>query len=259
MSQAKKIWFQKIQTLFKELIPGSVSELEPFQAYELWADTYEKTEENALLFMEESAVRPLLEAVPLEGKTVLDAGCGVGRYLEVLQQNQSPMIVGIDFIWNMIDKARKKINLDSSVYLHVGQLECLPFRDEKFDFVLCTLVLGHILELESAVTELVRVLRKNGTMIISSFHPYGQLLRWVRSFQVTQSSKRDHWFAVKYYRHLHSDYFRAFQSSQLEVVQMLEPVIDETIKPFYEHAGRLDLYKRYKGYPLLLIFQVRKR
>lgn len=259
MAQDRNIWFQKMRRLFKGLTPGSVSELEPFDAYELWADTYEKTDGNALLFADESAVRPLLESLPLQGKAILDAGCGAGRYLEILQRFQPRLFVGMDFVPNMIEKARKRIDLAPSVELQVSRLEQLPFKDEKFDFVVCTLVLGHILRLESAVAELARVLRRNGTMVISCFHPYGQLLGWVRSFRIDSPRKRSQWCAAKYYRHLHSDYFRAFQLSQLEVVQMLEAVIDDALKPYYERAGRMDLYERYEGYPLLLIFEVRKQ
>lgn len=258
MTQDKKFWFQKIQELFKELNRASLSELEPLQAYELWSDSYDRTDGNALLFADESAVQPLLESLQVQGRTVLDAGCGAGRYLEILQRYHPTMVVGIDFAMGMIEKAKKKVNR-ASVHLQVARVEHLPFKDEKFDCVLCTLVLGHIVELESAVAELSRVLRRNGSMVISCFHPYGQLLGWVRSFRVNNSSKRNRWFAVKYYRHLYSDYFRAFRLSELEVIQTLEPVIDDTLKPFYVQEGRMDLYERYKGYPLLLIFQVRKR
>lgn len=259
MAQSNTTWVQKIQRLLKDYMPGSLPELEPFQAYELWADTYDNTDSNALLFSEQSAVRPLLETLPLHGKAVLDAGCGAGRYLGVLQLYQPSMIVGVDFVRGMIEKARRKNNLASSLYLQVALVERLPFKDETFDFVLCTLVLGHILDLDSAIAELSRVLRRSGSMIITCFHPYGRLLGWVRSFQTSNASKGSRWYAVKYYRHLHSDYFKAFQASRLEVVKMFEPVIDETLRPFYEQAQRMDLYQRFKGCPLVLIFQVRKR
>lgn len=259
MALEKRKWFRKVQELIKDLGQGSVSELDPYKAYELWANSYDKTEGNALLFADETAVRPLLEKLPLRGKAVLDAGCGTGRYLEALQRHHPRLIVGIDFISGMIKKARKKNNFASVVHFQVAQLEWLPLRDESFDFVLCTLVLGHIVDLESAVAELSRVLRRNGSMIISCFHPYGQLLGWVRTFRPNNSSKWSRRYAARYYRHLHSDFFKAFQLSQLEATQMFEPVIDETLKPYYEQGRRTDLFERYKGFPLLLIFQVRKR
>ncbi len=258
MSHENKNWFQRMQETFKDLVTATPVELEPLQAYQLWANTYDKTEGNALLFAESSAVRPLLEALSLQGKVVLDAGCGTGRYLEILRQFQPHMLVGIDFASNMIERASKKNNHVFSTYLQVARLDQLPFRSETFDFVVCTLALDNVLNLESTVEELARVLRRNGSMVISSFHPYGQLLSWTRSFRVKNSLRRRRWFAVKYYQHLHSEYFRAFQISQLELEKMIEPVIDETLKSFYTQAGRVDLYERFKGYPLLLIFQVRK-
>jgi hypothetical protein len=40
---------------------------------------------------------------------------------------------------------------------------------------------------------------------------------------------------------------------------MCEPILDETLRSFYEKAKRLDLYEKYEGYPLLLVLELRKR
>ncbi len=246
-------------TSVKKIVTQTPPALDPFEAYQLWADTYDNTGDNALLFAEFSAVRPLIGSSLRNGKSILDAGCGTGRYSDLLQRSQPRTHVAIDFAPKMIEKLRSKILPESSIFPEIARLEQLPLKDETFDFVLCTLVLGHVVELNRAVAELSRVLLSGGTMIISCFHPYGTLLGWDRSFRVHNSSKRNSWISAKYYRHLHSDYFSAFQTAHLKVVKMLEPVIGEPIKPFYDRAGRLHLYERFKGYPLLLVFQILKQ
>ena len=244
---------RSIRQFLSKIFSRQIFLLEPHEAYQLWAATYDDAEDNALLFAESRALRRYLEPSLIEGKDVLDAGCGTGRYLPLLQDFHPRTIAAADPSSNMIEKAKTKITGLVPISLHVGTVEQLPFRDESFDFILCTLVLGHVEHLMPAMTELSRVLRRNGTIIISCFHPFGRLLGWQRTFQATKT------FAVKYYTHLYSEYFEGFSRTGLALLRMEEPVIDESLFRFYEKAGRTDMYERYKGYPILLIFEVRKK
>src|SRR3546814_20824693 len=54
--------------------------LEPGTAYSLWAPSYPPRAHNPVMQAEERAMLALMPAT-LHGKTVLDAGCGSGRYL----------------------------------------------------------------------------------------------------------------------------------------------------------------------------------
>jgi malonyl-CoA O-methyltransferase len=246
---------KRVLKSFRRNLSRPARTLDPLQAYELWAERYDDENNNALLFAEEKAVRPSLKADLIHNKDVLDAGCGAGRYLRFLQQFQPRSLTGTDFSPNMIAQAKTKFASSDSLSLQVAHLERLPFEDVSFDVVLCTLVLGHVQHLISAMSELARVLRSGGTLIISDFHPFGYLLGWQRTFQ----DKKDEWLAVKYYTHLHSEYFDCFQHTGLELVRMEEPKIDESLRLFYEDANRMDIYDRDKGYPLLLILEARKR
>lgn len=248
-----RVLLRSIRQSLRRIFSPKTPLLDPFEAYQLWAASYDDADGNALLFAESRAVRRYLEPSLLKGKDVLDAGCGTGRYLPVLQEFQPRMIAATDLSPNMIEKAKGKIDGSVPVSLHVGGVEQLPFEDESFDFILCTLVLGHVQHLISAIRQLARVLRPKGTLIISCFHPFGQLIGWQRTFRTTQL------FAVKYYTHLYSEYFDSFSRTGLELLRMEEPTIDESLLRFYEKAGRTDVYERYKGYPLLLIFEVRKK
>lgn len=230
--------------------------LDPYEGYQLWAETYDDRQGNALLYAEHRSIYPLLEKIQVSGTSVLDAGCGTGRYIEMLRRFKPRMIAGIDFAPKMIELAKAKFH-EPLISLQVASIDSLPFGDHAFDFVLSTLALDHLRNLRDGVRELSRVLRSQGAMIISVFHPRGKRLGWQRTFKTGNGQKQ--LYAVKYYGHPHSEYLSEFQASSLNVEEIVEPVIDESLKPFYERAGRPDLYEQFKGFPLLLIFRLTKQ
>jgi malonyl-CoA O-methyltransferase len=235
----------------KRFFSRSPRELDPLEAYELWAETYDDRDGNALLFAEERVLASLLDRSLIEGRDVLDAGCGTGRHLKRLQECHPRSVSATDLSPKMLERAREKI---SHATFHVGPIEHLPFQDASFDVILCTLVLGHVPHLPTAIAEMSRVLRPGGSIVISDFHPFGKLLGWQRTF--TAGQKR---LAVKYSMHLHGDFFDAFHAAGLEVAAMVEPKIDASLEQFYVAANRLDIYHRYFNYPILILFRVVKR
>ncbi len=243
----------------RNLVARGPKELDPVAAYELWAASYDDIDNNALLHSEAPIVNRLLQQIELGGKSILDAGCGTGRYLSAIQQFHPRLLAGIDLSPAMLGHAQEKSRPDMNPVLGVASVENLPFRDGVFDIVLSTLVLGHVRNLGGAITELSRVMQRKGTILISCFHPFGKLLSWNRSFQGETAPGEKAWFSATYYLHLYADYFNALAAARIQILQVHEPVIDESVKPFYDRAGRLDIYKQYKGYPLLLIFLARKQ
>jgi malonyl-CoA O-methyltransferase len=232
-----------------------VTELEPFEAYQLWAETYDDVENNGLLFAEQSVILPILEQLPISGGSVLDAGCGTGRYMRVIQKLKPRLLAGIDFSPNMIRKAKSVVTGDT--HLHVSRLDQLPFNQQTFDVVISTLAIDHVEDLDRTFLELSRVMCRPGTMIISCFHPHGLSLGWQRTFR-PGNGPRELTMAVKYYGHQHDDYVRAAKQAGLTIHRTIEPVIDENLAPFYRRSRRHDLYERYRGYPILLIMELRK-
>jgi malonyl-CoA O-methyltransferase len=242
--------------VIRRLFQARPKVLDPLEAYELWAATYDDHEGNALLYAEQRTVYPLLRGIGLSDKSVLDAGCGTGRYLEMLRDYNPGTLAGIDFAPAMLRVAKKKFS-GSSVSLIGGRIDSIPFADHSFDFVLNTLALDHLPDLHAAVSELARVLQSGGAMIISLFHPNAKKLGWQRTFRPRPGTR--HLYAAEYYGHDISSYLREFKISGLDVEQTIEPVVDESLKPFYERALRMDLYEASQGLPLLLVFRLRKR
>jgi len=155
---------------------GAVAErLEPQAAYALWAKTYPPRPHNPLMELEQRTVLSLLPDV--SGLTVLDAGCGTGRYLQAMK-NRGAFAVGMDLSAAMLSRAR-----ELSHCVAQADLRALPFDDASIDVVVCGLALGDFAELELALTEIARVVRPGGCVIYSVVHPAGEAAGWSRTFE----------------------------------------------------------------------------
>ncbi|WP_051669528.1 class I SAM-dependent methyltransferase [Bryobacter aggregatus] len=97
----------------------------------------------------------------LNGKRVLDAGCGKGRFGRVLhEQNPQAKIVSLDLALAMLRHAGPPL------LPCCGTLTQYPFRDASFDCVYATESLEHAVDIESAIAELCRVLKPGGKLVI---------------------------------------------------------------------------------------------
>lgn len=99
-----------------------------------------------------------------EGATVLDVGCGTGRWVRRYSE-KGYLPIGLDGSFAML---RRAIELHTSAALVGGELQRLPFHDRTFDCVSVVTVIQHIPELEQqrAIKEVVRVVRQGGYLIL---------------------------------------------------------------------------------------------
>jgi ubiquinone/menaquinone biosynthesis C-methylase UbiE len=105
----------------------------------------------------------LVARLPVD--SLLDAGCGDGRYLRALDQQLPERIAGVDLSERILETAHAAI---PRAELRQGNLEALPFDDASFDLVLCTQVIEHVLDAAAGIDELVRVLTAGGRVVIST-------------------------------------------------------------------------------------------
>jgi SAM-dependent methyltransferase len=97
---------------------------------------------------------------PLEGRRVLDAGCGVGMYV-VAFRRFTDAAYGVDLDIEKIAQAAEGLP-----NLEVASVEALPFADGSFDVVLSHEVIEHVSDDRAAVAEAVRVLKLGGRLVI---------------------------------------------------------------------------------------------
>ncbi len=117
----------------------------------------------------------LLEAVDLQGKEVLDVGCGTGILsLLSLEQGATKLVCG-DLSEYMLNQCRQKITARgySAAMIDFKQFdaEFLPFEDNSFDAVVSGMLLGLVPTQDRVVKEMARVLRPNGVVALSTHAP----------------------------------------------------------------------------------------
>ncbi len=105
------------------------------------------------------------------GNVILDAGSGFGNMSKTVLDNVSNdvTIFFYDPIYEMLNKVQDNINIciqPFRFFLCSGVFEKIPFKSDTFDAVLCGYSLRDAIELDTAIDELHRVLKKDGRLVI---------------------------------------------------------------------------------------------
>jgi 2-polyprenyl-3-methyl-5-hydroxy-6-metoxy-1,4-benzoquinol methylase len=108
----------------------------------------------------------------IDGKRVLDAGCGNG-YLCRLLSKRGARVVGVDVSERAIELAKVAESEEPrGVEYYVRSLSDLSiFKKNTFDFVVSNIVLCDLQNLKHAISELHRVLKIDGKLVFSIMHP----------------------------------------------------------------------------------------
>src|SRR3989338_387302 len=119
-------------------------------------------------------IRPLVLKMlgKLEGKTVLDAGCGSG-YLTSELSKTAKKVVGADFSSKFIDLCKKKYsNITNLSFIEYDVTQKSSFEDESFNIILSKMVLQYVPQIETFANEVVRILKKEGQLLVIVDHPF---------------------------------------------------------------------------------------
>jgi SAM-dependent methyltransferase len=115
---------------------------------------------------------------------LLDYGCGTATLLRVLARDGFPgTLTGSDISCGMLREARACWRSSTPVNFHVQQGSLTPFDDASFDLVVISSVLHHVpvAQRPEVYTELFRVLRPGGRLLVFEHNPYNPATRWVVS------------------------------------------------------------------------------
>lgn len=126
----------------------------------IWDQLIEpETRERLAEIIRDLAIKP--------GSRVLDVGTGTGVLLPFLVEAVGPTgsIVALDIAEEMLARARAK-NGDRNIEYVLGDITCTPFQEATFDEIICNSCFPHVRDKSGAVSEMARILKPGGRVVI---------------------------------------------------------------------------------------------
>ena len=108
-------------------------------------------------FNRKGLLRAITENAPMMKGVMMDFGCGSKPYRSLFNVDQ---YIGVDFEGSGHSHKNEQIDV-----FYDGKK--IPFPDDHFDSILCSEVFEHLFSLEELMTELHRVLKPGGLMLIT--------------------------------------------------------------------------------------------
>jgi len=215
------------------------------EGYDRWAATYD-TMGNWLLEIEEPEVDRALGDVA--GLDVLDVGAGTGRHAIRIAE-RGARVTAVDFSVQMLDKAREKPGADRVRWLMHDVAQPLPFAADSFDRVVSALVLEHIPvdELVPFFAEHGRVVRRDGTILVTAMHPAMFVKGVSANFRDDGDEVRPRSYSATI-----SDYVMGAIHAGLVIAELLERSVDEGL------ATRNERARKWLGWPALFVMTLKR-
>jgi len=123
---------------------------------------YAETEKHWSLFFSSEEV---------QGKTILDSGCGTGIFSIIFANHGAGQVTGIDISEGSLGTARglaEKFKLDNAAFEQQDML-VLPYKNESFDIVWAWGTVHHTTDPYRAIDELSRVLKQDGSILLAVY------------------------------------------------------------------------------------------
>ncbi len=203
----------------------------------------------------------------LEGKKVLDLGCGYGWHCKYAVDHGASEVIGIDISTKMLELANLK-NKSSNISYGCMPMEDISFQDETFDIVFSSLAFHYIKDFDALIQKIYKVLKVNGTFIFSVEHPIftahgsqdwtydekGDILHFPVDNYYYEGERKTKFLGeivTKYHRSI-TTYLGTLISNKFKIKSVVEPMPSE--KLLNEVPGMKDELRR----PMMLIISVEK-
>ena len=217
-----------------------MSALAAREAYARWAPTYDA--ENAVTTLECEVVARLSPSP--RGLRLLDVGCGTGRRLV---GTGAARAIGIEPCAEMLNVGRAVHEFGPEVELLRGDARALSLPDASFDLLWCRLMIGHVGDCTAVYAELARVAAPGAAIVVTDFHPAAYARGQRRTFRVG-----DEVLEVEHHLHTRDEQVAAGTAAGLRWLGSAEGIIDPSVRPFFERAGKNALYAEQCGQPVVL-------
>lgn len=204
----------------------------------------------------------------LNGKKMLDLGCGFGWHCKYAVEQGAAAVVGIDLSEKMIEKARE-INADPRITYDVMSVEDFDYTALQFDVVLSSLTFHYIDSFETICRNVGTALVQGGDFIFSVEHPIftaqgrqqwhtnaqGEIEHWPVDNYFNEGIRTTNFLGEdvhKYHRTL-TTYINGLQTNGFEIINLIEP------QPETEMLDKIEGMRDELRRPMMLIISARKR
>lgn len=107
--------------------------------------------------------------------TATELGCGTGdmwKDKEAMIASCSKLVLS-DFSAGMVKVSKETVGIHDNVEYQVIDIQDIPFGDETFDIVIANMMLYHVPDLDRAISEVRRVLKKGGKFYCATYGEHG--------------------------------------------------------------------------------------
>lgn len=127
-----------------------------------------ETDTNYNVLLEQPAMKKLLP--DLQGKTILDIGCGFGNNCVDFIGAGAKSVTGIDISERMLSVAESENNVDGIEYIRMDMKD-ISSLNKKFDLVYSSLAFNYEEDFERLINDIFDLLNTNGILLFSQEHP----------------------------------------------------------------------------------------
>jgi ubiquinone/menaquinone biosynthesis C-methylase UbiE len=232
-------------------VAGGGIEHDVMPGYARWAPVYDAPG-NPLIGLEQPAAWEILERWP-RGMRVVDAACGTGRHTIHLA-GLGHAVTGVDQSREMLGIAAGKAGAAGArIAFALGSTNALPVAGDAYDAAVCALLFDHLAVIDPTVSELARVVRPGGRLLISNIHPSMSLVGAHAAFRDVNDESR----FMRSHVHSVSSYLRSFRDHGLTVLRCCEPAW--TVEMAMSKFGYVDeavVRAAVVGLPMALIWEL---
>lgn len=219
------------------------------EAFAAWAPVYER-QENPLLMLEERYLSRLLPDT--SGKSVIDLGCGTGRWLRYFARTGVASLCGIDGSAAMLEATAA--SQPANAQLVLADLPRIPMESDSMDLAIASFVLSYVKRLEDCASELARVIRVGGDLFISDMHPQTAATRgWRRSF-----SDGERTYQLAFENRSIDEVIDILVSRGFSLAARLEPCFGNSERELFHKCGKDAAWKAVDGMPSIYLLHFRR-
>ncbi|TMW70896.1 class I SAM-dependent methyltransferase [Alteribacter natronophilus] len=137
------------------------------------------------------------ELIPhLQGKNVLDLGCGFGWHCRYAADQGAAEVTGVDISRNMLEKAREK-SPDKEITFVRRPLEDFEYESDTYDVIISSLAFHYVRDFRQLCHSLYKALKPGGTLVFSVEHPIFTS-RAEQDWFYSEDGRRLHWPVDRY-------------------------------------------------------------